>query len=330
MSLIERAVSKLRPKAGAAPQPESLDPLPPQPMRDEPGHTPPDTLTRPPFEDSMPFAATGTGEFAESAEQADWQLVAAPDTPLAFRGPRIDLRLDLLREKGFAVPDGKQSQVAHRFRLIKRPLLSNITGRLAPKLDKARRIMVTSSRPGEGKTYCAINLAMSLAAERDSSVLLIDADVVRPAVPKTLGFTAERGLIDWLLGDVESIHDLVISTNIRRLSILPAGRRHELATELLSSGSMARVLDGLTAAYPNRIFVFDAPPLLAAAEAQALASHMGQVILVVEAGVTPRSVVDDSLAMLKSAPMLGVVLNKARESGGPGSYGYEKGVYGER
>jgi exopolysaccharide/PEP-CTERM locus tyrosine autokinase len=320
MSLIERAVTRLQPgKPGAAKPvvpgvPEGAGPGVVVPLAAGPRAEPRLSAIDPPAAPTQP-AAAGTD---------------ADGGALAVRRPTARIKLDALRKRGFSIPGAEPTPQGDAFRLIKRPLLACASGRGAVKVEHGRRIMVTSSLPGEGKTFCAINLAMSIAAERDHSVMLIDADVVRPSAMKALGVSAERGLMDWLLGDVADVHELVIGTNVRRLTLLPAGRRHELATELLASGKMERMLDALSQAYPNRILMFDAPPLLAATEAQALAAHMGQIVLVVEAGRTLRGTVEESLSLLKSGQNVNLLLNKARGHVGTAQYGYRAGGDGQR
>jgi len=238
----------------------------------------------------------------------------------------VRIQLDAIRARGMVAPDGSPTPSAHEFRIIKRPLVYNAFGRPGqPAVQNGRRIMVTSAFPGEGKTFCAINLAMSIAAERDRGVILVDADVARPSIPRELGIQVQAGLMEWLLGEERDLTRLVRPTNVDTLSLLPAGRRHEQATELLASESMGRLLDRLSESYPECLFIFDSPPLLVTTEARVLASYMGQVVMVVEAGKTPREAVTQALATIESNEIIGLVLNKAQdiESGGYyQGYGY--------
>lgn len=320
MSLIERAIHRMQPARPATGPTAAGDPLIGRAREVAgavatgaglpPGHTPRDDG----FSDTLTTPRPGPA-VAPTAE--------APPS----RRPAAKLSLKTLGARGFSIPGVNNSRHGDAFRMIKRPLLDCAGGRGAVKVDHARRIMITSALPGEGKTFTAINLAMSIAAERDHSVMLIDADVVRPSVMKTLGVDTERGLMDWLRGDIANVHELVMSTNLRRLSLLPAGTPHGLATEMLASASMERLLDTLSLAFPNRILLFDAPPLLAATEAQALAAHMGQVVLVVEAGRTPRASVHEALGLLRPEQFVNIVLNKARRPDRyvDQAYGYARG-----
>ena len=149
-------------------------------------------------------------------------------------GRQISIDLERLASLGFLVPDAEKSQIAEEFRVVKRPLITNVQA--GDALEKHRNlIMVTSSLPGEGKSFCALNLALSIAMERDITVMLVDADVAKPSVLNNLGLRAEAGLMDLLLDRSLQGGDVLLKTNIEKFSILPAGRRHKHATELLAS-----------------------------------------------------------------------------------------------
>jgi exopolysaccharide/PEP-CTERM locus tyrosine autokinase len=233
------------------------------------------------------------------------------------------IHIEALRARGFVTPDGAPTEIGQQFRMIKRPLLVNAFGSgSATAVKNGRRVMVTSAFAGEGKSFCAINLAMSIAAERDTHVLLVDADVARPSLPRELGIESSRGLMDWLTDTTLDIGELVQPTNVDKLSILTAGRHHEQATEFLSSESMGQLLDHLSDRYVDRIIIFDTPPLLITTEARVLAAYMGQIVMVVEAGRTSREAVKDALASIGSPEVVGMVLNKSRESRAVGYQGY--------
>lgn len=265
---------------------------------------------------------------AQGAETAAEERVPAPAARVQDASPRaagehqaVRIDLDALRVRGMVVPSGPPTPASHEFRIIKRPLLDNAFGRSGqPMARSSKRIMVTSAFPGEGKSFCAINLAISIAAERDHAVVLVDADVARPSIPRELGIPASAGLMDWLVGEERDLSRLVLRTNVDKLSILHAGRRHEHATELLASEAMAGMLDALSDAYPDTVFVFDSPPLLVTTEARVLASYMGQVVMVVEAGKTPREAVTTALSTIESREHIGLVLNKAVNSESSGYY----------
>ena len=234
-----------------------------------------------------------------------------------------------LSHMGFITPENEKSQAAEEFRIIKRPLIANAFGQGTARVRNGNLIMVTSAMPGEGKTYCAINLAISMAMEMERTVLLVDADVARPRVPEYLGLQADRGLLDVLREKDLKLSDLLIRTDIAKLTVLPAGRTYKRATELLASSAMTQLVEDIGNRYPDRIIVFDSPPLLATSEAGVLATHMGQIVLVVEAERTPQDAVREAINHVQSCDVVNLLLNKATPT--PGSdyyYGYY-GSYGK-
>jgi receptor protein-tyrosine kinase len=174
--------------------------------------------------------------------------------------------------------------------------------------------MVTSSLPGEGKTFVALNLAMSMAMELDKTVLLVDADVSRPSVLSRLGLAPARGLLDVISDTRVPLSDVILRTNVDGLSLLPAGAPRDKATELLASDAMQRLLDDIAGRYADRIILFDAPPLLPSTESRVLATHMGQVIVVVESERTPQKSVLQAIATIDACPVVMPLLNKADHS----------------
>lgn len=238
----------------------------------------------------------------------------------------VNINLSRLRQAGMITPDSERTQIAEEFRLVKRPLLINAFSNAATAKN-ANLVMVTSSFPGEGKSFCAINLAISIAMEMDHTVLLVDADVSKPSVPSFLGFKAEKGLMDVLLDDKLVLSDVLLRTNIEKLTILPAGQGHRRATELLASEMMNRLLQELAYRYRDRIIIFDTPPLLASSESRVLASHMGQIVMVVEAEKTTHEALREALHQIDSCEIVGLLLNKGNTVRGMDYYGY-LGNYG--
>ena len=216
--------------------------------------------------------------------------------------------------------------LAEEYRIIKRPLLYNAFGKAAEGIERSNLILVTSSVPAEGKTFTAINLAMSIANERDKHVLLIDADVAKPTLAKRLGVTASPGLIEYLEDDSLSFSDISLATDIANLQIIPAGKRHTFSTELLSSNRMAQFVDELSRCYSDRIVIFDSPPILAATQAEVLASLVGQIVLVVAAETTMQSTVQEAIKRLEDRDVVLTLLNKAKHGLTMDYYGY--GQYG--
>ena len=220
-----------------------------------------------------------------------------------------------LKADGMIVPDGERSHVKEEYRRIKQPILANASGKGAIKNPYANLVMVTSSIPGEGKTYTAINLALSIASERDRTVLLIDADVLRASMSKFFNIKEGQGLVDYLIDENIELSDILISTDVPSLTLLPAGNTHHLSTELLSSAQMQAVAQELSQRYSDRIVILDSPPLLNTSEARVLAHLVGQIVMVVEAEQTPRNQVNDAFDLLRDLgpeTSIGLVLNKTR------------------
>ena len=222
---------------------------------------------------------------------------------------RLALNFDKLRHYGIITPEDQKTAVTEQFRVIKRPLLMNS---FSKEVKNGNLIMVSSSLAGEGKSFCAVNLAMSIAMEMDHTVLLVDADVARPMVPKILGLGTDKGLLDVLLDDKLDMTEVLIKTNIEKLSILTAGRPHPNANELLASQSMGLLLKELVQRYEDRIIIFDSPPLLQTSEARVLANQMGQIVLVVEAEKTSQQTVKEALRQIESCEIVNLVYNKAK------------------
>jgi protein-tyrosine kinase len=227
-----------------------------------------------------------------------------------------------LQAAGFITPTVPDSKLLHEFRVIKRPLIQNALGKSAAPVANGNLVMVTSALPGEGKTFVALNLAMSIAMEVDCTVLLVDADVLSPSVPGVLGIPPAKGLMDVLTEPGLGFGNVLLRTNVDRLALALAGTPQRGASELLASDAMSRLLNEVSSRYPDRIVVFDSPPLLATTESRVLASRMGQVIVVVEAERTTHGTLQSALSTLESCPVVLTMLNKATESDAGSYYGY--------
>ena len=233
-----------------------------------------------------------------------------------------NIDLARLEASGFITPNVKESKLLHEFRVIKRPLIQNALGKGAAPVANGNLIMVTSALPGEGKSFVSLNLAMSMAMELDCRVLLVDADVVKPTIPAMLAIQRTKGLMDVLTEPDLSFGDVLLHTNVPRLTLALAGTPHRGASELLASEAMARLLEEVSSRYRDRIVVFDSPPLLATTESRVLARHMGQVVVVTESERTTHAALESALSTLEECPVVLTMLNKARESDDGSYYGY--------
>ena len=305
MSLIDRAADLL----GSVPQPQR------KPVAGEG----PETL------------GPGLIERAVSNDKqlSDEEVVApAPARVIGRVSRTLNIDLGRLRQQRMITPDAERTPIAENFRRIKRHILANVASSTAG--PGVNLIMITSALPGDGKTFCTINLAISIAMEMDRTVLLVDADVAKPSITTALGIkvAAEQGLMDVLLHREIDVADVICKTDIGKLSVLPAGTRHARATELLASEAMRALLQEMAERYADRIIIFDSPPLLSASEACVLATRMGQILVVVEAGKTTEAMLKDALSRIESSNVVGVLLNKGAAPGSGYGYGYGYG-YGD-
>jgi protein-tyrosine kinase len=261
---------------------------------------------------AAPILAAKTAPIAAEAAAPDSHQTPTPTAPLR-QARMVELDLPKMRASGMVTSGGGRTSLVEDFRIIKRPLLKRAFAERGDGENPANLIMLTSSLPGEGKTYCAINLAMSIAMELDHTVLLVDADVARPSVLRTLGLPAQRGLMDLLLDEKLDMADVLLRTNVDTLSILAAGTSTPRATELLASSTMANLLLEIANRYSDRVVIFDSPPLLLTSEARTLASHMGQIVVVVEAQKTTQHAVSEALRQLEGYPNVNLIYNKTRD-----------------
>lgn len=342
-SLLERAAERY----DLMHEPRVLPPLPAaEPARAQPAPEPvpqPALATVPAPGVAAPESPAPVLDLVE-AEPAVVEPVAieAPASPLArpvsrVRAPgervRIAIDRDALAENGMLVPGAPVTALAEEFRLIKRQLLN--TARAVWAADstanenRARMILVCSAKPNDGKTFCAINLALSMAAEKDVEILLVDADFAKPDVLSRLGSSEGPGLLDVLAGDIDDVESCVIATDVPQLSVLPAGTRSNADTELLASERAARILESLAAADPRRIVIFDSPPALAASPASVLAGQVGQVMLVVRADRTSESDLREAVGLLDGCEQIQLVLNSVSFQPGGRRFGSYGAYYGE-
>lgn len=235
---------------------------------------------------------------------------------------RVEIHQEALRDAGLIAPDYHERLLADQYRDIKRPLIANAFGRRVAKVEQGNLIMVTSAEPGEGKTFTSINLALSMAQERDHDVLLVDADVAKPHITTIFGLGEMDGLLDLVENRDIVPESKVLESDIQGLSILPAGRPRDSATELLSSSRMEEVVAHLATRYPERLVIFDTPPLLETSESKVVCDLAGQVVMVVKAEATSHAAVLTALHQLREEQPVNFVLNQSRVQSGKGSYGY--------
>ena len=294
MSIVERAMEKLRQRTPDVP------PLPP----------------------------VGSVRAAEMTVPAVDQpsVAATPASPGVSRST-TNFNKDALRAAGLLPPETEERRLANEYRRIKRPIVGRARAAGQDPNNNAGVVVVASALPGEGKTFTAFNLALSLALEQDSSVLVIDADVAKPHLTAQLGLEHSPGLMDALFDERLDVEALINDTNVPNLSVLGSGRYADNATEMLASQRMRTLVADLRAADPRRIILFDSPPLLLTTESRELASIAGQVLLVVRAEHTLRQAVLDAIGQIGQGPFVGLVLNSFSRGGALDAY-YGYGDYG--
>ncbi|NMW31548.1 capsular biosynthesis protein [Altererythrobacter sp. RZ02] len=245
--------------------------------------------------------------------------------PIALTGKKFPIDREHLRDQGMIVPEAATTALIEEFRIVKRKILSAARER---GTAESRRVLVCSPHPGEGKTFCSTNLAIAMAAERDSEVLLVDADFAKPSILSTLGLPKGAGFMDCLADSSIKPEDLVIGTDIPGLWVLPAGNQTNSDSEYLAADRTAEVLDRFTMGAPNRMVIFDTPPALAASPAAELAQHVGQALLVARADKTGQSALEDACQLLSACPDIKLLLNAAQFSPSGRKFGSYYG-YGE-
>ena len=246
------------------------------------------------------------GTSASNAEAAEQSAPSVEPQVVQFEAAT-------LRDAGLLSPAYEGFKLAREYRQVKRPLIARALGRGMARMSRGYLIMVTSAVSGEGKSFTAVNLALSLSLEKDLRVLLVDADLIKPHITRVLGLAEAPGLVDVLSDPQLDVERVIRATNITKLSLLAAGRATPEANELLSSQRMEQVATALGERDAQRIVLFDSPPLLQSNESQALAQIAGQIVVVVQAGVTPQPLLLDALESLKDHGGLSLVLNQSMQ-----------------
>jgi exopolysaccharide/PEP-CTERM locus tyrosine autokinase len=272
----------------------------------------------------IPPAPAPEQTLPQSAVPAAAPAVAPPPVPASIpmrpavlrpsaRAAQIDR--DKLRSANFIDHEGPVTGLSEEFRIVKRQLLLAARGgKGLQAVEHGERILICSAHPNEGKTFCAINLALSMAQEKDNRVLLVDADFAKPSILNRLGIEPGPGLMDALADPSIDVEDLIVATDVPGLSVLPAGAQTNQDTEYLAASRTAEVIDQLTRHDPARIIIFDSPPALAASPASVLAMLVGQAVMVVHADVTTDSALRDALNLLNGCEHIQLLLNRAKFS----------------
>lgn len=250
----------------------------------------------------------------------------APAEPVSFlaapgilRGPELPPGPDAidavaLERAGMVDWSRTRSRVSEEFRLVQRQILRNAFSPPGAEPGFTNLLMVTSARPGEGKSFTAVNLAGSIARQGNNHVLLVDADSKRDSICYPMGLADAPGLLDLVANPKLDPGPLIVKTPIDQLSILPIGRERERSPVLFSSQEMIRLIQSLGRRYADRLLVLDAPPCLSTSDPAVLAPVVGQILFVVEAERTQRGEIEAALDLLQACPTIALVLNKQQIS----------------
>jgi protein-tyrosine kinase len=256
-------------------------------------------------------------------------VAAAPPPPVRRAHDVAGIDRAALAEAGCIVPEAQVSGLAEEFRLIKHQLLAAIEQSTQPE-ERRRAVMICSAQPKSGKTFCAVNLALSLASEREVEVLLVEGDFIKPDALAMLGIAPGPGFVDALADPRLDPETLVIRTDVPGLSVLPAGAKANNVPELLASERSREVLAKLVAGDQRRIILFDSPPALMASHATVLAGLVGRALVVVRADQTTEADLRETLGLLSGCDHLSLVLNGAglavtgRKFGAYDGYGHDE------
>lgn len=267
----------------------------------------------------------GDGVSLDDIEKLESSKVAEQRGSSVATGATLEINLESLEQRGFVALSNKRTLINEEYRSIKRKLLNNAFGPISKTLRNSNLILVSSSKPNEGKTFTAVNLALSIALEQDKTVLLVDSDVLKPSVAKTLEIGDNVGLIEYLSGEQPDITQVMYRTNVNNLRLIPAGLPHHLSNELLSSDKMMKLIEEFATRYPDRIVVFDAPPLLGVNETSVMAEQCGQGVVVVEEHKSKLADVKKAVDLLPKDMAVGFVLNKVTSHDENQGYGYYYG-----
>ena len=286
MSIVEKALQKAQVKTERA---ATRDAVTPQELPDL-GQVPPPRGTAAPLPETI----------ARRAKPA--------------HGGQVVLDFVQLRQDGRLAPEALTHQTEEEFRRIKWPLLNAIAHREGARPAANNMVLVTSAIPGEGKTFNALNLALSIARDRELEVLLVDGDVAQPSLTASLGLTGRPGVTNLLRDTTMVLADVVYSTNIPQLEVVPAGVRQDNAAELLAGARMQAVVDQLCARVSSGVVIVDSPPVLATNEAQVITRYAGQVLMVVRADSTEQRVLTEALSLIDKSRPVSAVLNSVEPS----------------
>jgi protein-tyrosine kinase len=236
--------------------------------------------------------------------------LTVPPTPEPGRMPPLDMAA--LEKSGLVVGHKVRTRISEEFRITVGHLLRSMQANYSPGRGAPNVIMVTSARPGEGKSFSSLNLAGSIAQHTQREVLLMDVDAKQRSVSSQLGLTDRPGLLDLSNNPTLRIEDVIIKTSIPHLSIMPVGSGQSGGLDITQTRPVTTLVERIARRFPNSVVLLDAPPCLSTSDPSTLAPFVGQIVLVVEAERTQRNEVIAALDLIKACPSVTLMLNKIR------------------
>jgi protein-tyrosine kinase len=229
-----------------------------------------------------------------------------PVEPTSTRQFRLAPFDSELMESNFVLARGGDKAALRAYKILRTRVLQRLTA------NAWRSVAVTSTSAGEGKTLTAINFSIALAQNPNTHVFLVDLDLQRPRVANYLGMKFDRGLSDYLAGTCD-LSSVIYGTEIPRLAILPNARPIENSSEVLASRRISDLVAGLEAETPQRVIIYDLPPLLLSDDVLIFAPQADSALLVIAEGTTPRALVDRAKEALAEMNVIGIALNRSHE-----------------
>lgn len=236
-------------------------------------------------------------------EESKKAAAASPENMTYRRTKVLHPDPKIMRANRIVAPALDTSE-ADIFRMLRTQVLKRM------KQRNARTLGICSALEGEGKSLVALNLAISLSQVDNRTVLLVELDLHRPSLLKSLGLSTEKGIDDVLAGEAE-ISDCLINPGYARLVLLPACNAQDSSSSMVLSTKMALLANELRERYSDRLIIYDLPPLLPSDVSIAFMHHLDAILLVVEEGRTQKSEIEHALSMIDDDLLIGTVLNKA-------------------
>ncbi|MBU6497231.1 MAG: hypothetical protein KGJ41_05485 [Rhodospirillales bacterium] len=233
--------------------------------------------------------------------------LAVPEAP---RSAPLDMAA--LEKAGLVVGHKVRTRISEEFRISVGHILRSMHANYSPGRGAPNVIMVTSARPGEGKSFSTLNLAGSIAQHAQRDVIMVDVDAKQRSISAELGLSERPGLLDLSSNTALRIEDVVIRTAIPHLSFIGIGSGHTVSAEISPTRPVTTLVERIARRYPNAVVLLDAPPCLSTSDPSTLAPFVGQIVLVVEAERTQRNEVVAALDLIKACPSVTLMLNKIK------------------